>query len=57
MKDWQYDNLRQDLTRLEKKVHKVEWWQIFFPLRVMMVILWLVALGIWAVAIAHGLHN
>lgn len=57
MKDWQYDNLRQDLTRLEKQVHKVKWWQDLFPLRVMMAVLWLEVLGIWGVAIVHGLHN
>ena len=57
MKDWQYDNLRQDLTQLEKQVRKVRAWQDFFLLRVMMVVCWLMVLGIWVAAIVHGLHS
>lgn len=57
MKDWQYDELRRDLARVEKKVHKVEWWQDSFLLRVMMVVFWLEVLGIWAIAIVHGLQS
>jgi hypothetical protein len=57
MKDWKYDELRRDLARVEKKVHKVEDWQVFFPLRVMMVVCVLAALGTWVAVIVHGLQN
>lgn len=60
MEDWRYENMRDDIKRIQEdlrdirgRTHRVESWQDFFPLRAMIAITWLVAIGIWVAGIAE----
>ena len=60
MEDWRYENLREDMKRLREdlqeargRTHSVETWQSLFPLRALIVVLWLVMIGIWVSGIAE----
>lgn len=62
MEDWRYENLRRDLDRLEKQLHKaedrtyeVQQWQRLLPLRVTEAVFWLIALGFVVFAIASAM--
>jgi hypothetical protein len=62
VEDWRYENLREDMKRLREdlqevrgRTYSVETWQSLFPLRVLMVILWLIAIGIWVSGIAEAI--
>jgi hypothetical protein len=64
MEDWRYENLREDLKRLREELcevrgrtHKVESWQSFFPLRAILVVSWLIAIGMVVFAIAGAAAN
>lgn len=61
MDDWRYENLRDDVNRLRKEIrevegraYKVETWQSLLPLRVLMGITWLFAVGMVVFAIARA---
>lgn len=64
MEDWRYENLKEDIKRLREDVqevrgrtYKLESWQDFFPLRVLMVVVWMVTIGIWVAAIAEAISR
>jgi hypothetical protein len=61
VEDWRYENLKDDVEQLRKgmrdlegRTQKVETWQILLPMRAMMLVLWLLAGGMVALAIVRA---
>jgi len=62
VEDWRYEGLKEDVKQLREELadvrgrtHKAENWQSLFPLRAMIVIMGLAAIGIWVAGIAGAI--
>lgn len=45
MKDWRYENLRDEVARLQERTHKLETWQMLLPMRVFIATCWILNVG------------
>ena len=54
MEDWRYENLRDEVARLQERTHKLETWRMLLPMQVFIGISWIFNAGMIAFAIARA---